>query len=234
MSTIILGRGHVGSAIHRRNTDFLFTLRKKNHPGTIVFDLENETTWKNLPKVDNVIWTFPARPLDLVERFYEERLSEVKNLIVLASTSCYINKRQKEKIDESSPLNENIIRVRGEEFLRKQGATVMCLAGIYDSERNPLNWMEKRLIRNPSKVVNLIHTEDIVSIIEHFLKMPKPGERFNISDGVPRTWQEIGDKAGFEFRMDPEREVSKLLSNAKLKKVLHPRFQFRQLYDLWE
>lgn len=234
MSTLILGQGYVGSALHKRNPDFLFTKRKKSHPGTIVFDLENETTWKNLPDVKNIIWTFPAKPLKSVERFYEAKLTDVKNLIVLASTSCYINKRQKEKIDEKSPLNTDIIRVRGEEFLRSKGATTMCLAGIYDSERNPLNWMKKGLIRNPSKIVNLIHTQDIAAIIEHFIKMPKPGERFNISDGVPLTWQEIGDKAGFEFRMEPEREVSKLISNGKIKKILHPKFKFKHLFDLWE
>ncbi|MCM8524894.1 MAG: hypothetical protein NE327_00125 [Lentisphaeraceae bacterium] len=234
MSTIILGRGHVGKALHDRHPDFLFTRRKKTHTDTIVFDLENKTTWKNLPKCDEVIWTFPAKPLNLVEEFYESKLSEVKNLIVLASTSCYINKRQKEVIDEKSPLNTSIIRVKGEEFLREKGATIMCLAGIYDSERNPKNWMLKGLIRNPSKIVNLVHTEDIVSIIEHFMKMPKAGERYNICDGEPRSWQEIGDRVGFEFRMDPEREVSKLLKNDKIKKILHPKFKFRHLYDLWK
>lgn len=234
MSTLILGRGHVGTALHKSHPDFLFTRRKKTHTDTIVFDLENKTTWKNLPEADNIIWTFPARPLKLVEEFYEMKLSKTKNLIVLASTSCYINKRQKEVIDEKSALNSNIIRVKGEEFLREKGATIMCLAGIYDSERNPLNWLKKGLIRNPSKIVNLIHTEDIVFIIEHFLKMPKPGERYNICDGFPRTWQEIGDKIGFEFRMDPEREVSKLLKNDKIRKILHPKFKFRALYDLWD
>ncbi|MCM8541584.1 MAG: hypothetical protein NE328_15050 [Lentisphaeraceae bacterium] len=234
MSTLILGRGHVGTAIHKHNPNFLFTRRKKAHTDTIVFDLENKTTWKNLPAVENIIWTFPARPQNLVEEFYETKLSKVKNLIVMASTSCYMNKRQKEVIDEKSALNTSIIRVKGEEFLRSKGATIMCLAGIYDSERNPLNWLNKGLIRNPSKIVNLIHTEDIVAIVEHFLKMPKPGERYNICDGFPRSWQEIGDRIGFEFRMDPEREVSKLLKNDKIKKILHPKFKFRPLYDLWE
>ena len=234
MSTIILGCGHVGSSLLSRNPSFLYTNRKKKHPGSLTFDLENRTTWKNLPKLDNVIWTFPAKPLDLVEQFYEEKLSDVQNLIVLASTSCYINKRQKEKIDEGSPINTNIIRVKGEEFLRSKGALILCLAGIYDSERNPLNWLNKRLIRNPRKIVNLVHTEDIVFIIEHFLKNSAPGERFNVCDGMPRSWQEIGDRVGYEFRMDGEREVSKLLSNDKLKKALPKDFKFKTLYDLWE
>ena len=118
MSTLILGRGHVGKALHNANENFLYTNRKKTHPGQLIFDLENKTTWKNIPKVENLIWTFPAKPEKLVEEFFQERLSQVKNLIVLASTSCYINKRQKEKIDENSPINTDIIRVKGEELLR--------------------------------------------------------------------------------------------------------------------
>lgn len=234
MSTLILGRGHVGKALHKSNEHFLYTHRKKSHPGQLIFDLENRTTWKNIPKVENVVWTFPAKPLNLVESFFEERLSNVKNLLVLASTSCYVNKRQKEKIDENSPLNTDIIRVKGEEFLRSKGATVLCLAGIYDEERNPLNWLRKNLIRNPKKIVNLVHTEDIVRIIEHFLTYPKPGERYNISDGFPRSWQEIGDRIGFEFRMEGEREVSKLLTNSKVLSALPHDFKFRPLFDLWE
>ena len=234
MSTLILGRGHVGKALHKANENFLFTNRKKSHPGQIAFDLENRTTWKNIPKVENIVWTFPAKPLELVQEFYEERLSNVKNLLVLASTSCYINKRQKEKVDENTPINTDIIRVKGEEFLRSKGAVILCLAGIYDEDRNPLNWLRKNLIRNPKKVVNLVHTDDIVKIIEHFLKHPTPGERFNVCDGFPRTWQEIGDRIGFEFRMEGEREVSKLLNNDKIKAVLPKDFKFRPLFDLWE
>lgn len=234
MSTLILGRGHVGKALHAGNTDFLFTHRKKSHPGSIVFDLENRTTWKSVPKADNVVWTFPAKPLALVEEFYEERLKDVKNLIVLASTSCYINKRQKENIDENSPLNMGLVRVMGEEFLRSKGATVLCLAGIYDKERNPLNWLNKRLIQNPRKIVNLIHTDDIVKIIEFVIKHPQPGERFNLCDGFPRSWQEIGDRIGYEFRMEGEREVSKMLNNKKIKSILPKDFKFFPLFDLWE
>jgi len=234
MSTLILGRGHVGKALHKSNESFLYTNRKKSHTNQIIFDLENKTTWKNIPKTDNIVWTFPAKPLELVQEFYEERLSKIKNLIVLASTSCYVNKRQKEKIDENSTLNTGLIRVKGEEFLRKQGATVLCLAGIYDQERNPLNWLRKNLIRNPKKVVNLVHTDDIVTIIEHFLKNPVPGERFNVCDGFPRTWQEIGDRIGFEFRMPGEREVSKLINNEKVKSTLPKDFKFRPLFDLWD
>ncbi len=81
MSTLILGLGHVGKALLQQNQHFLYTNRKKSSPESIVFDLENRSTWKLIPKAENIIWTFPAKPLNLVERFYEERLTHTKNIL---------------------------------------------------------------------------------------------------------------------------------------------------------
>ena len=137
MKVLVLGKGYVGKTYCEKYPDAIGTRRKVTHKDTPSFDLENPATWKNLPKAETIIWTFPATPLEKVQKFYEEKLQDCKNLIVLGSTSRYIIKRQKQRIDEDSPIDTSILRVQGEEFLKQQGATILALAGIYGPDRDP-------------------------------------------------------------------------------------------------
>ena len=231
MKVLILGKGYVGSALFKEIPGALGTNRSIKHTGSLYFDLEKPETWRHLPKCDTVIWTFPAKPVRTVSRFYKTYLQHCKNIIVLASTSCYQIKNNKELVTEETQLDEAIIRVKGEEYLRKKGATVLCLAGIYGPDRIPLNWLYKGLIRNPKKIVNLIHLDDIIFTIKHLIDSPLPGERFNLSDGEARTWKEIGEKVGFEFRMPGERELSKIIDNSKIRDILPEDYQFKDLFS---
>ena len=233
MDTLVLGKGYVGKAFCKDNPTAIGTRRKVTGSGTPSFDLENSCTWKNIPPAENVIWTFPATSLAKIETFYEERLKNCQNLIVLASTSRYIVKRQKERIDENSELDKSLLRVQGEEFLKSKGATVVALAGIYGPDRDPVSWLYKGLIKNPNKMLNLIHLSDIVAILNFLLKNPQKAETFNLSDGYAKSWKEIGEKAGFYFRMPGERELSKIITNDKIKMLLPDNYKFKDLYSTW-
>ena len=234
MSILILGKGYVGKALCEELPGSIGTRRKVTTPQTPSFDLENEVTWKNLPNAETIIWTFPACPVEKVEKFYEQKLQSCKNLIVLASTSRYIVKRQKQRIDEDSDIDTTLIRVKGEEFLKSKGATILALAGIYGPNRDPYSWLMKGLIRNPKKMLNLIHLDDIIEIIKVLIKTPQPGDCYNLADGNPKSWQEIGEEADFHFRMPGERELSKIISNEKVKAILPENYKFRDLYTSWE
>ncbi|MCM8535366.1 MAG: hypothetical protein NE334_05465 [Lentisphaeraceae bacterium] len=234
MSILILGKGYVGKALCEEFPEATGTRRKVTNPQTPSFDLENEITWKNIPSAETIIWTFPACPVEKVEKFYNEKLLSCKNLIVLASTSRYVVKRQKQRIDENTDIDKTLIRVKGEEYLKSQGATILALAGIYGPNRDPYSWLTKGLIRNPKKMLNLIHLDDIVNIIKVLIKNPKPNEIYNLADGEAKSWQEIGEKADFHFRMPGERELSKIISNDKIKSILPENYQFRDLYTSWE
>jgi hypothetical protein len=234
MSTLILGKGYVGKAFCDEHPATIGTRRKVTGSGTPSFDLDNAATWRNIPEAKTVIWTFPATPLEKVEEFYNQKLSSCKNLIILASTSRYLVKRQKQRIDENSELDLSILRVQGEELLKSKGATVLALSGIYGPNRDPASWLYKGLIKNPNKMLNLIHLSDIISTLRHLQEHPLPGETINLSDGDPKTWREIGEKAGFHFRMPGERELSKIISNEKIKSILPSNYKFKELYSTWE
>lgn len=193
----ILGAGYVGAALRQRFPAADATRRQPDTGGcNLVFRLEDESTWGGLTASGrHVVWTFPATPLDLVQSFHARCLRACRSLIVLGSTSCY---RAAETdatavitVDERSPLDLDQPRVQGEEWLRRQGATVLQLAGIFGPGREPAGWLQRGRIPDGAKLVNLIHVDDIVAVIAYLLVHPLPGERINVANGEPIAWREL-------------------------------------------
>lgn len=191
----ILGAGYVGRALQRRFPDAAAT-RRRPDAGELLFrfDLDDPDSW-DLPPLSGcaVVWTFPAAPLDRVQAFHDRRLRDAAAVIVLGSTSAYrvTDAGQAPTVTEDSPLDLSQPRVAGEEWLRGQGVTVLQLAGIIGPGRDPEQWLRQGRIRDGAKIVNLIHVDDIVAVIEYLLAYPAPGERINVANGEPVAWRDL-------------------------------------------
>src|SRR5215208_1649093 len=87
----------------------------------IYFDLAQAATWAHIPARTDLLWCFPAEPLDTVKRFAETLAPRVHRLVVLGSTSGYDLGHERDYpppcIDESAPLDFTKPRVQGEEYL---------------------------------------------------------------------------------------------------------------------
>ena len=210
---IILGGGYTGKVIYHQalnlNRPIFITSRSpelhlQDFPKNerIWFDLEMEQSWGNIPEYGDAIWTFPARPLDQVKKFIVEKRNNFRRLVVIGSTSSYIIESANEaaSVDENSPVNMKDARVAGEEFLRRTlNAVILRSAGIYGPGRNPLDWIRKGRLKYFSKVLNLIHVEDLSSICLLALEKGTWAETYNISDGFPRLVSELIEKARFKW-----------------------------------
>jgi nucleoside-diphosphate-sugar epimerase len=78
-------------------------------------------------------------------------------------------------------------------------------------------------VRLSDKYVNLIHAEDVGEICVTALQRGRPGAAYNVSDGVPRTWREIGRRlCGDQFAQESagEQLSGKRISTAKLRLML--------------
>jgi hypothetical protein len=249
---VILGSGytgkHLASSLATTSRPFFATSRDpdKNLPhvpadGCTRFDLEEPSTWPNIPAGVDLIWCFPATPLDQVQAFARTLDTPARRIVVLGSTSAYeVSDHSTEYppswIDESAPLDLTKSRVQGEEYLRKEhGAIVLRVAGIY-GPRNPLDWIRHGRVSPSRKYVNLIHVEDLAAICLFALEKGKPGETYNISDGTPRTWNEIYAAAQQRWgvkvaagKADPS--PGKRISNAKLNSELDYQFRHPDLYE---
>ncbi|MCP9449437.1 MAG: hypothetical protein NNA21_05175 [Nitrospira sp.] len=236
---VILGAGYTGRLVYEReqvrgrvvfatsrdpDRHLLFVPPERR----LRFDLEDRTTWRNLPPACNLLWCFPAEPLELVQEFSGNLT--VRRLVVLGSTSAYQANLSRDHpppwIDETAPLDLEKPRVQGEEWLRmKCQAIVLRVAGIYGPGRNPLNWIKRGRVSPSRKYVNLIHVEDLANICLAALAQGIPGEAYNVSDGTPRTWREICHLASERFEVQPVVEVGdgsigKRIDNRKLLSLL--------------
>lgn len=231
-TTVLLGSGFTGQFLAERfsaeSIHFIQTSRTKN--GFVRFDLNDESTWKNIPIEADIVWLFPAEPIQKVKEFSSNR--NVK--IVLGTTSSY--KEKSGIIDENSELDLSAARVEGEEYLRSIGTTVLRCSGIYGNERHPYNWLKNGLIKNGNKSVNLIHATDLSEIIFRILKSPIQGEVFTISDGEKYVWNEIvenGKKSSLlnqDFTLPQGESGEKFVNNEKLKLFMGGEYEFKKLF----
>jgi nucleoside-diphosphate-sugar epimerase len=206
------------------------------------FDLEQPSTWLNIPAGANLIWCFPATPLEQVQAFARTLDAPPRRIVVLGSTSAYDAPSQSTEypppwIDESAPVNLTKPRVQGEEFLRTNcGAIILRVAGIYGPSRNPIDWIRTGRVSPSRKYVNLIHVEDLATICLAALEHGKPGEAYNVSDGQPHTWNEICLTAQQRWgvataAVKEDHSPGKRISNAKLRAELGCVLSYPDLYE---
>jgi hypothetical protein len=57
----------------------------------IRFDLAQPETWQAIPISTDILWCFPAVPIELVQQFADAASLRTRRLVVLGSTSAYDN-----------------------------------------------------------------------------------------------------------------------------------------------
>lgn len=195
---VILGCGFVGKYLIKKlenNFDVYATSRNpennlKDFANALTFDLTHSDTYKNIPSNSTIIWNFPAQPFDKVTSFYNYCLEHSISIkIIYGSTSAYLKKQG--EVTENDPTDENIERVKGENFLLAKGTNILQLSGIYGHDKQPFNWLNKGLIKNANKNVNLIHVDDIVNITEKVLAIDINNQRINVTDGQEYLWKDL-------------------------------------------
>lgn len=210
------------------------------------FDLSQPDTWGNIPRDADLLWCFPATPIELVRQFIATLTGSPRRLVVLGSTSAYDLGDSQEYpppwIDETSPIDLRKPRVQGEEYLRReQGAIVLRIAGIYGPERNPLDWIRTGRVKPSRKYVNLIHVEDLAAICLAALERGTPGEAYNVSDGTPHTWDDIcetmkGPDARSSADRTAQKETGKRIVSTKFLRDVGLQLAhadlYRSLYEL--
>ena len=204
------------------------------------FDLAQPDTWSDVPLGGDLLWCFPAVPLNSVQQFAARIKGSFRKLVVLGSTSAYdvagVHHYPPPWIDESAPINLSKPRVQGEEFLRKEcGAIVLRVSGIYGPNRNPLDWIRAGRVSPSRKYVNLIHVEDLATTCLAALERGQAGEVYNVSDGMPRTWNEIYMIARDRWHLptipeQPVQESGKRIETHKLRDTLGESLRHRDLF----
>lgn len=250
---VILGTGYTGRWIQKlareQSLPLLASSRRPEHHlrevarnARIQFDLDTPSTWSALPLEADLIWTFPAVPLEQVRAFAEYARCYSRRLVVLGSTSAYDRGEEPLMdmppwIDEASPVNANLPRVMGEEYLRTQQAGIILrVAGIYGPNRDPVEWIRHGRVGPTNKFVNLIHVEDLAALCLLALQTGRAGDIYNISDGHPRRWADICAEVSSRWGIVSTREASssqpgKRISNRKALEEFGYTLRHPDLYE---
>ncbi len=250
---VILGFGYTGRCIFRlahtpARRILASSRRPESHlteippPDRLRFDLTDQSSWHALPWEADLIWTFPATPLDQVQAFARHYCHAGRKLVVLGSTSAYDRNDHPPAelppwIDETSPVNGDLPRVQGEEYLRTHhGAVILRVAGIYGPHRNPVEWIRRGRVGPTNKFVNLVHVEDLAQLCLQALEYGQPGASYNISDGHPRRWAEICHEVSSRWGVLSPRqanadEAGKRILNQRALTQLRYRLRYPDLYQ---
>ena len=97
---VILGAGYLARFIRLISDDCYSNVRFTSRSPAInlsdvsidrriLFDLSQPETWGNIPGDADLLWSFPAAPLDAVQRFAARINGSFRRLVVLGSTSAY-------------------------------------------------------------------------------------------------------------------------------------------------
>ena len=249
---VILGTGYTGRWIQQvareQSLPILASsrrpeqhLRDTAQTARIQFDLDQPSTWSALPLEADLIWTFPAVPLEQVQAFAQYSCTQSRRLVVLGSTSAYDRGGEPMTdlppwIDETSPVNFDLPRVQGEEYLRtQQGGIILRVAGIYGPNRNPVEWIRQGRVGPTNKFVNLIHVEDLAALCILALQTGCAGDVYNISDGHPRRWADVCAEVSSRWGIVSPREASpgqpgKRICNRKALETLPYTLRHPDLY----
>ncbi|WHZ22760.1 MAG: hypothetical protein OJF47_001872 [Nitrospira sp.] len=253
---VILGSGYTGGWIYklagRQARSILASSRRPDcrlssvaPPARLRFDLADPTTWSALPRDADLIWTFPAVPFEQVQAFARHACGPLRRLVVLGSTSAYDTGSNKAVdlppwLDETAPVDHDLPRVRGEEYLRlHHGAVILRVAGIYGPQRNPVDWIKQGRVGPTDKFVNLIHVEDLAHLCLLAVHTGRAGEVYNVSDGRPRRWRSICEEVARRWGIVGPEETrpngpGKRILNQKLLTHFDYTLRYPDLYEVLE
>jgi nucleoside-diphosphate-sugar epimerase len=192
-SLLILGYGYLGFHFEKYlkaqnlSTDIFRTKRTQD----IIFDIQEKETWKNIPDVENTLWTFPAKPIELISEFYEQMHSRLGKIVCIGSTLALVPKMPGFPVDEMTPLSDHDERVHGEKFLQAKGATMVRSAGIYGPDRDPRRWLKEGRIKNFDRPINFIHVEDLCQFAYKAFSEPYNSKAFLACDSKTYLWNEL-------------------------------------------
>jgi hypothetical protein len=210
MKVLILGLGYCGEGWYsdlKSNPEFKIEVRgQSRHSGLADYKVDLETLSEvelmtMLEKVD--LWWLTTDVSKYSEELFSRLLSVLpkKPGIVLGSSgdfkeSEYSQSKEVGEVDSTFEMNATLRNTR-QSSLKKKGACVLHLAGIWGENRDPMIWLQKNLISKDRVGVNLIHRSDILKVLAY---VSKNFEKFEGSiellvDSKFYLWSEIVNKA---------------------------------------
>ncbi len=157
---------------------------------SFVLDLDNLNNDLNtFLNVDELIITIPPRLKNHHETIKnlitKIESSSIKRVIYTSSISVYGNTTGViTEETETNPTRDSVIQItETEQFLlnnTKFNTNIIRLGGLIGPNRHPAYHLSGKIVKLPSELINLVHLEDCIAVIEQLLKTNTTNEIYNL------------------------------------------------------
>lgn len=206
--------------------------------------------WPDLLATDYLIINIPPRTSRQGEDFHPQQVkclaemverSPVTDILYISSTSVYpeLSRVVVEKDVEATSEAASSHLVEAENILvslrnPNRRVTVLRCGGLMGYDRIPGKYVRGRKgITTGDVPVNYVHRDDVVGIIQQFLRQPLPNETFNVVAPLHPSRREVYDASCAQFGWeqptysDSETDIPyKVIGSEKLGKYLNYLFKY--------
>ena len=217
LECLVLGKGFCGKKFCEAQANTLGSSHIEGE-GDFYFDFTKKETWTNLPECPvNVLITFKIVDLALLKEFYQLYLFKAEQVVAIASAGVYQVNVPNETINEENLVDlEQHPRAQCEDFLKNHGAIILQSGLIWGYGRSFEKWLNSGRIKNSEKLINPIHVDDIVTIMQSFFELNLKAQNVLLCDGKAIKWQKLAEFYGVELASSNVGTESKVLDNSKL------------------
>ncbi|KAI9485172.1 MAG: hypothetical protein EXX96DRAFT_493314 [Benjaminiella poitrasii] len=218
---LILGLGWTGQFLAElmisANLKFVATTRDGRN-NTIPWSLPNKCNdldVTNLPFAKTVLLTFPVMQSECMTALmdaYEAKHGSPSQWMLLSSTRPFVGN----PADRHTPLDKSkdTGRMGAEDIILQRGGSVLHLAGLWGSQRQPKGWVPRFPSREAIKdkllarQLHLIHGQDVARAILAVHDRFKHGERWVITDTTCYDWIQLFLTWGSKDQIEVARDLA--------------------------
>ena len=189
---------------------------------------EEEPQWVDFLQTDVLVIAIPLKEIKPFEHLIKNLPSTVK-VIYTSSTAVYLP--SKEPINEKNTLDTQHPFSVIEQVIRnsENPSTIIRLAGLFDQRRHPGRWFANKVLKNPNGLVNLIHLNDCLGIIEKIITYQVWNEIFNACANEHPSRKDFYSRASKALGSPPpqinkQKTSIKIIDNRWIKKKLNFSF----------
>ncbi len=186
-----------------------------------------------LLKSEVIIISITSKEIDLFKPLVKElQVAKSAHVVYISSTAVY--DANNARVNEETPVNKHPMASIEELFCTSDvPSTIIRFAGLFGGDRKPGNFFKnKPSIPNPNGVVNMIHLDDCIGVIEAIIEQDQRAEIYNACAPHHPTRKEFYTKAAeavgketplFDSATKPWKEIdsSKLINELNYK-FIHP------------
>lgn len=205
-----------------------------------LIDINSEDNYLQFLNADILIIAITSKNIEAFKNLIEQiEKSQLTKVLFVSSTSVYDNANS--TVTEETPTKDCPLKIIEQLFIKNNNfkTTIIRFGGLFGYNRIPANFIPAdKKIKNPEGLINFIHRDDCIQIIEEIILHNCWNTVFNAcSDSHPKRRDFYTDeniKLGRKTPLFDENSINeyKIVSSEKLKTNLNYNFKYPDLMNI--